>query len=279
MGRPALAGRPCCVDHGGVDSAAAFLTQYEENNTSAVPRLGGMARANGVVMVSERYWAFAGTDGTLREGRMPVAPRTLRAIPFARGLVRLSGSLSPLFKREGVARGRERMFLIVAILAPLALAFAPNWLGLTAGFVTTFALLGWLLRGRTLYLHGAEHRAIAALEERRLRETWHGAASPSRFSLRCGTNFAALMMPVAVLGGRVWPLPATAFTPVVVSVLALALTMELWQLVQSVPRLARVVLLPGLGLQRLTTREPRLDETRVALTALAAVLRRELSHA
>ena len=60
MGRPALAGRPCCVDHGGVDSAAAFLTQYEENNTSAVPRLGGMARANGVVIVSERYWAFAG---------------------------------------------------------------------------------------------------------------------------------------------------------------------------------------------------------------------------
>jgi uncharacterized protein YqhQ len=47
---------------------------------------------------------------------------------------------------------------------------------------------------------------------------------------------------------------------------------------QRLPRLARVVLLPGLGLQRLTTREPRLDETRVALTALAAVLRRELAH-
>ena len=55
-------------------------------------------------------------------------------------------------------------------------------------------------------------------------------------------------MPVAVFGGRFWPLPATAFTPVVVSVLALALTMELWQLVQSVPRLARVVLLPGTGI-------------------------------
>jgi uncharacterized protein YqhQ len=278
MGRPALAGRPCCVDHGGVDSAAAFLTQYEENNTFAVPRLGGMARANGVVMVSERYWAFAGTDGTLREGRMPVAPRTLRAIPLARGLVRLSGSLSPLFKREGVAHRRERIFLIVAILAPLALAFAPNWLGLTAGFVTTFALLGWLLRGRTLYLPGAEHRAIAALEQRRLRETWTGAELPTRFSLRCGTNFAALLMPVAIFGGRLWPLPPTAFTPVVVSVLALALTMELWQLVQRVPRLARVILLPGLGLQRLTTREPRLDETRIALIALAAVLRRELAH-
>jgi hypothetical protein len=231
-----------------------------------------------VVMVSERYWAFAGTDGTLREGRMPVAPRSLRAIPLARGLIRLSGSLSPLFKREGVARGRERLFLITAIVAPVVLAFAPNWLGLTAGFVTTFALLGWLLRGRTLYLHGAEHRAIAALEERRLRETWKGTALPTRISVRCGTNFAALLMPVAIFGGHFWPLPPTAFTPVVVSVLSLALTMELWQLVQSLPRLARVILLPGLALQRLTTREPRLDETRIALTALAAVLRRELAH-
>ncbi len=277
MGRPALAGPPCCGDHGWVDPAA-FLTRFEERDHSVVPPLGGMARANGVVIVSEHYWAFAGTDGSLREGWMPVAPRALRAIPFARGLVRLSGSLSPLFKREGVARGRERLFLIAAILAPLVLAFAPNWLGLTAGFVTTFALLGWLLRGRTLYLHGAEHRAIAALEERRLRETWQGTALPTRFSLRCGTNFAALLLPVAIFGGRFWPLPATAVTPLVVSVLALALTMELWQLVQRLPRVARIVLLPGLGLQRLTTREPRLDETRVALTALAAVLRRELAR-
>jgi len=258
--------------------AAAFLTEFEERNSLPLPRLGGMARANGVVMVSERYWAFAGIDGSLREGRMPVAPRLLRVIPLARGLVRLAGSLSPVFRREGVARGRERTFLIAAIIAPLLLAFAPNWLGLTVGFATTFALLGWLLRGRTLYLHGAEHRAIAALEERRLRETWTGLARPSRFSLRCGTNFAALLMPVAIFGGRFWPLPATAVTPLVVSVLALALTMELWLLVQRLPRLARIVLLPGLGLQRLTTREPKLAETQVALTALSAVLRRELTH-
>ena len=36
--------------------------------TAALPRLGGMARPNGVVIVSERYWAFAGKDGSLREG-------------------------------------------------------------------------------------------------------------------------------------------------------------------------------------------------------------------
>jgi uncharacterized protein YqhQ len=258
---------------------AAVRTLLEQGDLApTVPRLGGMARANGVVIVSERYWAFAGTDGSLREGRMPVAPRALRSIPFARGLVRLAGSLSPLFRRQGVARRRERLFLGAAIVAPPILAFAPHTFGLLLGVVTTVALMGWLLRGRTLFLHGAEHRAIAALEERRLRDTWGGAAFPSRFSLRCGTNFAALLMPVAVVGGRFWPLPATAMTPLVVSVLALALTMELWLLVQRIPRLARVVLLPGIGLQRLTTREPALDETRIALTALAAVLRREFAH-
>jgi uncharacterized protein YqhQ len=276
MGRPALAGRPFHDDHGWVDRGALLRELERGDLAPRRPRLGGMARANGVVIVSEHYWAFAGVDGRVREGKMPRPPRAFRRIPLVRGLVRLAASLSPLFRGTGIARRRERVFLAVAIVAPPALVFAPSWVGLAVGVVTSAALVGWLLRGRTLYLHGAEHRAIAALEERRLRATWDGSARPSRFSLRCGTNFAALLLPVAVFGGRLWPLPATALTPVVVSVLALAVTMELWLLVQGSRRLARVVLLPGLGLQRLTTREPDLDETRVALTALASVLRREL---
>ena len=238
MGRLALAGRPFCGDHGWVDQAAV-LRELKLGDSAPTPRLGGMARSHGVVIVSEHFWAYAGVDGTIREGDMPQAPRALRAIPFARGLVRLAASLAPLFKRSGVARGRERTFLLVAILAPLALVFAPHWVGLGAGAVTTFALLAWLLRGRTLYLHGAEHRAIAAAEEQRLLETWDGVAHPSRISLRCGTNFAALLMPVAVFGGRFWPLPATAFTPLVVSVLALALTMTPLEL--TTPILARAL--------------------------------------
>jgi uncharacterized protein YqhQ len=60
--------------------------------------------------------------------------------------------------------------------------------------------------------------------------------------------------------------------------LSLGLTMELWLAVEaSTHRIARVFLLPGLGLQRLTTREPRLEETRIALRAVESVLTRELS--
>jgi uncharacterized protein YqhQ len=55
--------------------------------------------------------------------------------------------------------------------------------------------------------------------------------------------------------------------------------MELWQIVQtSAHGVARALLAPGLALQRLTTREPSLEETRVALVAVESVLRRELDE-
>jgi uncharacterized protein DUF1385 len=235
-----------------------------------------MARPDGVVIVSERFWAFAGTDGTLRTGGMPAPPRALRHVPLVRGLVRLGASISPLFRRSGVARPRERWLLLLAVLAPFAFVFLPERVSVFAGIVVTAGLVAWMLRGRTLYLHGAEHRAIAAAEARTLGSTWRGDARPSRFSPRCGTNFAALVLPVTFGFERFWVLPTAVFTPVAVTFVSLALTMELWQLVQaSKRRAARVFLLPGLGLQRLTTREPSLDETRVALTAVAAVLELE----
>ena len=263
-------------DDVGVNRAAVLAVLERADTSASLPRLGGMARADGVVIVSERHWAFAGVDGSLREGTMPTPPPSLRRVPLVRGLVRLSASLSPLFRRTGVARRRERRLLALAVLAPLALVFVPHPISLVVGTTTTVALIAWLLRGRTLFLHGAEHRAIAAVEERRLRATWDGAAKPTRFSPRCGTNFAALVMPIATLGERFWPLETAAFTPLVVTVLSLAVSMELWQLVQaSSLRAARVFLMPGLALQRVTTREPTLVETQVALRAVASVLRRD----
>jgi uncharacterized protein YqhQ len=83
---------------------------------------------------------------------------------------------------------------------------------------------------------------------------------------------------VSLAADRLWPLSAALYTPFAVTLVSLALTMELWQLVQtSRSRVAAVFLFPGLALQRLTTREPSDEETRLALTAVAAVLRRELA--
>ena len=250
----------------------------EADSTAELPRLGGMARADGVVIASERFWAFATRDGSLREGAMPTPPRGVRRIPLLRGLVRLFSAVAPLFRGAGVAGPAERLLLVAALLAPLSLVVLPQSASMPVAVGTAVVLLAWMLRGRTLFLHGAEHRAIAAAEERRLVATWHAEARPSRFAPRCGTNFAALVVPVSVLFDRLWPLPAALYTPFAITLLSLALTMELWQLVQtSRARVARLFLLPGLALQRLTTREPSDDETRLALTAVASVLCRELA--
>jgi uncharacterized protein YqhQ len=256
-----------------VDHPALLELFARAESLPRLPRLGGMARPNGVVIVSERFWAFAGVDGSLREGEMPRAPKALRRVPLIRGLLRLGSSISPIVRRDGVVRTGERWFLIAVLLAPLALFLLPSRIQLALGVLLSVSMLAWLLRGRTLRLHGAEHRAIAAVEQRRLLSTWAGTAHPSRFAARCGTNFAALVLPVAAIFDRIaWSVPAAA-----VAVISLSLTMELWVAIEGrTHRVARAFLVPGLLLQRLTTREPRIDETQVALRATASVLRREL---
>ena len=251
---------------------AALETLARADAEEKLPRLGGMARPDGVVIVSEHYWAFAGVDGSVREGEMSPAPRPLRRIPLVRGLARLAGAISPLMGRRGVAGARERWLLAVALLGSFAFFLLPNQLELPAGLLLSALMLAWILRGRTLRLHGAEHRAIAAVEQRSLLATWSGTVRPSRFAARCGTNFAALVLPVAAVFEWTWPLPAA-----IGALLSLGLTMELWTAVEGrTNRVARAFLVPGLLLQRLTTREPALDETQLALRAAASVLRREL---
>jgi uncharacterized protein YqhQ len=244
--------------------------------SASLPKLGGMARSNGVVIVSERYWAFASSDGELREGTVSVHTARFRRVPLVRGLLQLAASLGPLLGGRGVARRGERGFLLVALLAPLLFMALPGRWELGAGAAMTIVLLAWLFRGRTFRLHGAEHRAIAAAEAGVLASTWAGEARPSRFSPRCGTNFAALALPVTVLVDRAWPYGfAPAVTSFLLALISVGVSMELWKAVQHPSGLLRGLLLPGLALQRVTTREPALADTRVALRAVASVLRRE----
>jgi uncharacterized protein YqhQ len=257
-----------------VDRSAILEVLTRADGSAELPRMGGMARADGVVIASADHWAFAARDGSVREGSMPQPPEQLRRVPLVRGLIRLGSALAPLFRGAGVAGRGERVLLVAALLAPLSLIVLPQSASLPLGIGTAVVLLAWMLRGRTLFLHGAEHRAIAAVEQGRLVSTWSGITRPSRFAARCGTNFAALVLPVAVVFDRIaWSLPAAA-----VAILSLSLTMELWVAIEGrTHRVARAFLVPGLLLQRLTTREPRLDETQVALRATASVLRRELA--
>ena len=259
-----------------MDSRVADVLAHADRAAS-LPKLGGMARPNGVVIVSERHWAFATTSGELHEGEMPVRRSKAARIPLVRGLLQLASSMAPLVRGRGVARLRERLFLLVALLLPFAFVALPGRLELAAGILTTGLIILWLFRGRTLRLHGAEHRAIAAAEAGCLATTWTGDSRPTRFSARCGTNFAALAIPVTAIFDHLAPrFFAPTLTGALVAVFSIGVSMELWKAVQHPSGLLRGMLLPGLALQRLTTREPALADTQIALRAVASVLAREL---
>ena len=260
-----------------VDASVADLLARADA-APTLPKLGGMARPNGVVIVSERHWAFATVSGEVHEGEMPVRSSKAARIPLVRGLLQLASSMAPLVRGRGVARLRERLFLLAALLLPFAFVALPGRLELAAGILTTALIILWLFRGRTLRLHGAEHRAIAAAEDGSLAATWSGAARPSRFSARCGTNFAALAIPVTAVFDHLAPrFLAPTLTGALVAIFSIGVSMELWKAVQHPSGLLRGFLLPGLALQRVTTREPQLADTQIALRAVASVLRREFS--
>ena len=259
-----------------MDSRVADVLAHADRAAS-LPKLGGMARPNGVVIVSERHWAFATTSGELHEGEMPVRRSRAARIPLVRGLLQLASSMAPLVRGRGVARLRERLSLLVALLLPFAFVALSGRLELAAGILTTGLIILWLFRGRTLRLHGAEHRAIAAAEAGCLASTWTGDSRPTRFSARCGTNFAALAIPVTAVFDHLAPrFFAPSLTGVLVAVFSIGVSMELWKAVQHPSGILRGMLLPGLALQRVTTREPALVDTQIALRAVASVLAREL---
>jgi uncharacterized protein YqhQ len=274
MGRTALAATRLDRDDVRVDDPAVLAVLAEADAAASLPRLGGMARPDGVAIVSERLWSFSRVGEAAASVRSMPTPRTpLARLPFVRGLVKLAMAIVPLLGRGAAARPRERLLLLAALLAPAPLLAVPAPDRTPVLAAVTAALICWLFRGRTLRLHGAEHRAIAAAETRTLVSTWHDLSRPSRFSPRCGTNFAALTIGVSVLLEQVWIVPGTALTPVLLPLVSLMISMEIWLVAQrSASGLGRVLLLPGLLLQRLTTREPTIEDTRVALRAVAAVL-------
>src|SRR5436189_5783850 len=155
MGRSALAGRPDGCDRSWVDDAAVLAVLTEADSSPALPRLGGMARPNGVAIVSERIWCFSGTDGSTRPvAAMPQAPAPLHRVPLFRGIVKLVGALTRLVGRGSAAPLRGRILLAAALAAPLALPLLPGPYRSPALGVVTIALVASILRGRTLNLHG-----------------------------------------------------------------------------------------------------------------------------
>jgi uncharacterized protein YqhQ len=129
---------------------------------------------------------------------------------------------------------------------------------------------------RVFEYHGAEHKTISCYEAGEAL-TPENAQRYSRFHPRCGTSFLLLVMIVAIvvfapLGKLDWQWLFISRVAGIPLVAGLAFELIKWFGKNRTKRWARILMWPGIQLQRLTTREPDLSQLAVAIAALEAVL-------
>lgn len=150
----------------------------------------------------------------------------------------------------------------------------------TAIFVGYLALLSRMRDMRRVFeYHGAEHKVISCYEAGD-ELTPERATLYSRLHPRCGTSFLLVVMLVAIVVFAPLGLPSwwiLVLTRIVGVPLIAGLSFELIKFAgrNRSRRWVQVIMYPGLQLQRLTTREPDLEQLAVSIAALAAVLAHE----
>jgi len=151
------------------------------------------------------------------------------------------------------------------------------------GVLRTAIFLGYLLLlsriadlRRVFEYHGAEHKVISCYEaEDEL--TPARAKLYSRLHPRCGTSFLLIVMIMAIFVFAPVGLPAwwiLVLTRILGVPLIAGLSFEVikWAGRNRRKHWVQVIMYPGLQLQKLTTREPDLDQLAVSIAALQAVL-------
>jgi len=150
-------------------------------------------------------------------------------------------------------------------------------------FIAYIVLIGLLpdLK-RVFQYHGAEHKAINALEA-------GSELTPEKvqkFSLihpRCGTAFLLWVMVIGIfvfafVGRPVWYWLIVSRILLLPIIAGLAYELIRYAGKHQDNRVLMTLLAPGLWLQRLTTREPSLDQVEVSIRALQEVMRVEQSE-
>jgi uncharacterized protein YqhQ len=193
-----------------------------------------------------------------------------------------------LFFSFAVAIGFAVMLFKVspALLADLLPISSGGWFVVVEGlirvaiFVAYLSLLSLIPSLRRVFqYHAAEHKAINAYEAG---ETLTPEVT-QRYSLihpRCGTAFLLWVMVIgvfvfALFGRPTWYwliISRIALLPVIAGI---AYELIRFAGKHAENRVLMTVLAPGLWLQRLTTREPTLDQLEVSIRALREVLERE----
>ena len=137
---------------------------------------------------------------------------------------------------------------------------------------------------RVFQYHGAEHKTIFAFEEG-VELTIENVKRFSRLHPRCGTSFLLIVMLVSIAVfstiPKAWPFLYKALSRVVLLPLIAGISYEFlkWSAKNDQHPLVKLVIAPGLGLQRLTTREPDDDQLEVAIRSAQEALDENAGYA
>jgi uncharacterized protein YqhQ len=127
--------------------------------------------------------------------------------------------------------------------------------------------------------HGAEHKAIKVYE-RGEELVPENARKLDTSHVRCGTSFILYVLVLSILVFSLlpidWWVEAVASRVVVIPLVAgLGFEFIMWSARNQDNPLVKVLIWPGLQLQKLTTREPTDDQVEVAMASLKKVLAKE----
>lgn len=130
---------------------------------------------------------------------------------------------------------------------------------------------------RVFQYHGAEHMSIFAYEAGE-KMTVENVRRHSRLHPRCGTSFLLIVMLVSIavfsLIPKLWPFYLKAGSRIVLLPLIAGISYEFlkWSAKHEANPLVRLIITPGLALQRLTTGEPDDAQLEVAIRSLDEAL-------
>lgn len=151
----------------------------------------------------------------------------------------------------------------------------------TTFFVVYIALLGLMPSlHRVFQYHGAEHKSIYTYEKG-LPLNAENAKKMTRFHPRCGTSFILVVFLLSIMIYTFIPKQPDFWVNFAVRVAFLPLVAGIsyevlkWSAKYSDNPLVKIITMPGLLFQRITTQEPSDDQLEVALTALRKALELE----
>jgi len=150
--------------------------------------------------------------------------------------------------------------------------------GLFLGYVSGISFMKDIRR--VFEYHGAEHKVIGAFEAGEPL-TVENARKYTCIHPRCGTSFLMVVMVLSIMLFSMipgsWPLWAKAVSRIVLMPLIAGLSYEFikYSAKKRGSKIVEALILPGLLLQRLTTREPSDDQLEVAIKAMDEALAME----